>query len=110
VEMEAGISWMKLGSPDIAASVFRNSLRAWPDHAQMRDRGLCLARLSTALAREGDVDEACKAATEALTVAYSTGSARIRSQLRACVGSLRPLAGHPAVQELAHQLSSLASE
>lgn len=109
VEMEAGISWMKLGSPDIAASVFRNSLRAWPEHAQMRDRGLCLARLSTALAMEGDVDEACKTATEALTVADSTGSARIRSQLRACVGSLSPLAKHPAVQELEHQLSNFAS-
>jgi tetratricopeptide (TPR) repeat protein len=108
VEMEAGISWVKLGKPDMATNVFRESLRVWPE-GQTRDRGLCLARLATALAMEGDTDEACKAAAEALAVAHSTGSARIRSQLGDCVESLKPLATHPAVRELERQLGDFAS-
>lgn len=104
--MEAGISWVELGKVDIAASVIYDSLRTWPKGTQTRDRGLCLARLATALAMQGNVDEACKAALEASAVAHSTGSARIRSQLKAMYTQLKPLAAEdPAIQELEHQLA-----
>jgi hypothetical protein len=109
VAMEAGISWMHLGRPGLATRVFRDSLRAWPKDAQTRDRGLCLARLATASALEGDLDEASSICLEALDVAQITGSARIRSQLIACVQLLKPLTRSSAIQELEHQLAVLAS-
>lgn len=109
VIMEAGISWVELGKADIAANVFYDSLRAWPEGTQTRDRGLCLARLATALAMQGNVDEACKTALEASAVAHTTGSARIRSQLKAMYTHLKPLAaGNSTIQELGHQLADSA--
>jgi tetratricopeptide (TPR) repeat protein len=105
VEMEAGISWLKLGKVDVATNVFRESLRTWPENAQIRDRGLCLSRLGTALAMEGDVDEAFKIAVEASDIAHSTGSARIGFQLAECVQTLRPQAERSILEELEHQIS-----
>ena len=46
VAMEAGLSWVRLGQPDAAVGVFRDSLASWDDGSQTRDRGLCLARLA----------------------------------------------------------------
>jgi hypothetical protein len=107
--MEAGISWVELGKPEVAASVFYDSLRAWPENTQTRDRGLCLARLATALAMQGNADEACKAALEASTVAHSTGSARIRSQLKAVYNHLKPIAvTRSLIEELERQFADSA--
>jgi transcriptional regulator with XRE-family HTH domain len=106
VIMEAGISWVGLGKPEVAANVFYDSLRTWPENTQTRDRGLCLARLATALAMQDDVDEACEAALEASTVAQSTGSARIRSQLETVYNRLKPLtAANPMIQKLERQFA-----
>src|SRR5258708_10250117 len=107
VIMDAGISWLELGRADIAVNVFRDSLRTWPENSQTRDRGLCLARLATALAMQGDVDEACKVTLEASSLARSTGSARIRSQLDAVYNHLKPLAAtHSIIRELQDWLTN----
>jgi hypothetical protein len=107
--MEAGISWVELGKPDIAANVFYDSLRSWPEGMQTRDRGICLARLATVLAMQGDADKASKAGLEASAIAHSTGSARICSQLKVMYNHLKPLAAtDSAIQELERQFADSA--
>jgi hypothetical protein len=107
--MEAGISWVDFTRPDLAIDIFHDSLRSWPPHSQVRDRGLCLARLATASAVQHDLEPACEAAMEALAIARTTGSARIRTQLMLAYNQLKPLTNDPAVQELNHQLTRLTA-
>lgn len=110
VTMEAGISWTDLGYSDRAVDIFRDSLATWPETRQARDRGLCLARLATASAASGDKEGACDAAEQALAVAKTTGSARIRSQLTTAYHRLTPLGIDEPVAELGHQLQMLAGQ
>jgi hypothetical protein len=107
--MEAGISWVDFARPDLAVNIFHDSLRTWPPHSQVRDRGLCLARLAAASAVRRDVEQACEAATEALAIARTTGSARISAQLTSAYNRLKSLSSKPAVKELGHQFADLAT-
>jgi hypothetical protein len=107
--MEAGMSWVDFAKPDLAINIFHDSLRTWPSDSQVRDRGLCLARLATASAVQHDVESAYEAAAEAIAIAQLTGSARIRGQLVSAYNQLKPAGNHPAVQELGHQLAALTA-
>jgi hypothetical protein len=109
ITMEAGISWVDFTRPDLAIDIFHDSLRAWPPDSQVRDRGLCLARLATAAAVQHDVEAACEAAMAALAIARITGSARIRGQLMSAYNHLEPVTKDRAVQELAQQLTRLTA-
>lgn len=109
ITMEAGISWVDFTRPDLAIDIFHDSLRNWPPHSQVRDRGLCLARLATACAVQHDVEPACEAAMAALAIAQATGSARIRAQLMSAYNQLKPVTNDPAVQELNQQLTRLTA-
>lgn len=108
IAMEAGISWVDFARPDQAIDIFRSSLQRWPADSQVRDRGLCLARLATASAVQRDVEAACEAAMEALAIVRTTGSARVRSQLMSAYNELKTL-NSPAVQELNYQLTKLTA-
>ncbi|WP_261808467.1 hypothetical protein [Nonomuraea sp. C10] len=107
VQMEAGMSWVLLGNPNAALPVFERSLTQWPEATQTRDKGLCLARLATAAAAQGEVERAVQAGSEALTIAQRTGSARIRTQLEALRDHLTPVAKLPLVQDLTKRLAQL---
>jgi hypothetical protein len=107
--MEAGISWVHFTRPDLAIDIFHDSLQNWPPNSQVRDRGLCLARLATASAVQHDVEAACEAAMAALAIARTTGSARIRAQLSSAYNRLKPVTNDPAVRELNHQLTRLTT-
>ncbi|NJP90057.1 MULTISPECIES: hypothetical protein [Nonomuraea] len=107
IEMEAGMSWVLLGNPDAAVSVFEHSLTQWPEATQVRDKGLCLARLATAAAAQGEIERALQAGTEALSIAMRTGSSRIRTQLEALAGRLAPVAKLPPVRDLMKDLAQL---
>jgi hypothetical protein len=109
ITMEAGMSWVDFAKPDLAIEIFRDSLRTWPSGSQVRDRGLCLARLATASAVQHDIEPAYEAAAEALVIARTTGSARIRGQLVSAYNHLKPAGSHPVVQELGHQLAALTA-
>jgi hypothetical protein len=104
-----GISWVDFTRPDLAIDIFHDSLRNWPSHSQVRDRGLCLARLATASAVQHDVEAACEAAMAALGIARTTGSARIHAQLMSAYNHLEAATNDPAVQELNHQLTRLTA-
>jgi hypothetical protein len=69
---------------------------------------LCLARLATAAAVQGHTERSCEAGAQALTVARSTGSARIRRQLRSLYDELTPHSSNPAVRDLRAQLNQVA--
>ncbi|GAA1683297.1 hypothetical protein GCM10009733_094770 [Nonomuraea maheshkhaliensis] len=107
VQMEAGMSYVLLGNPGAALSIFERSLTQWPEAAQTRDQGLCLARLATAAAAQGEIERAVEAGSEALTIAQRTGSARIRTQLEALHDHLTPVAKLPLVRDLTKHLAQL---
>ena len=109
VAMEAGISWIEFGQPDRAVETFENALASWPATSQLRDRGLCLARLATASAASGDRERALAAGTEALPVAHATGSARIRAQLVEAYDRLLRLGISDELAEFRHQLEALST-
>ena len=106
VEMEAAACWDRLGNAGAAIEVFEDSLASWPADAQIRDRGLCLARLAAASAACGDSPRAWRAAGQALPIAASTGSARIRRQLLLASERLASL-GDPDSQDLRNELGNL---
>jgi tetratricopeptide (TPR) repeat protein len=108
VAMEAGMSWTRLGQAEAAVEVFEHSLAAWPEGQETRDRGLCLARLATATAVQGDTSRSVQVAGEALSIGRSTGSARIRRQLKALCKELAAHAHDPAVRELRAQVADVA--
>lgn len=81
VEMEAGMSRVLLGQAGMAIEAFEHSLTEWADNRQTRDRAVCLARLATATASVGNIERACEAGEQALAIARTTGSARVRAQL-----------------------------
>lgn len=108
VAMEAGMSWVRLGQPGSAVEAFDQSLAAWPSGRQTRDRGLCLARLAAAAAVQGHAQRSCEAGAEALTIARSTGSARIRRQLRYLYDELAPHSADALVRDLREQLAPVA--
>ncbi len=100
VAMDAGIAWAHLGRTGPALDVFERSLAAWPVGSQTRDRGLCLARLATVSAAQGNIERSCLAGAEALAIARSTGSARIRNQLHALYTELAPHESESSVRHL----------
>jgi hypothetical protein len=79
--MEAGASWLLLGHPKTALPILEKSRSDWPDHSQVRDYALCVARLATAYAAAGEVEQACAAAEEVLALAQGLGSRRVVGQL-----------------------------
>ncbi|MBC9716900.1 helix-turn-helix transcriptional regulator [Streptomyces sp. TRM66268-LWL] len=89
VEMESATGAVRLGDPEPAVATYRVSLEHWPA-VQVRDRGLCLARLATAHAQLGDVEGAYEAGAEAASIAQRTGSARIMDELFRLQGHLAP--------------------
>ena len=62
--MEAGASWLKLGTAGSAVPVFEDSRARWSAAEQVRDHALCLARLATAYAATGEPGQACAVAGE----------------------------------------------
>lgn len=108
VSMEVGMSWVLLRQPTAAIQVFERGLSSWPAGSQTRDRGLCLARLALATAISDNTERSCQVATEALTIARSTGSARIRKQLVALHDELARHDGDASVHEVRRQLRQIS--
>jgi hypothetical protein len=109
VKLSAAAMKTKQPLPSAAATeAFERSLAVWPSGSQTRDRGLCLARLTTAVAVQGHTERSCEAGAQALTVARSTGSARIRRQLRSLYDELAPHGSSPAERDLRARLSHVA--
>jgi hypothetical protein len=108
VAMEAGASWVLLGHARTALPVLEKSRAEWPDRSQVRDYALCVARLATAYADAGQMEEACAAAGEAVTLAQGLGSRRVAGQVALVHRRLGRWQQDPAVASLRGSLKMLA--
>lgn len=107
IEMELGMSRLKLGQAGVAAETFEHSLRDWSGNTQTRDRGVCLARLSAASATVGNIERACEAGELAVKIARTTGSARVRTHLMMASEILNVAKVDSAVQEFRANVAAL---
>jgi transcriptional regulator with XRE-family HTH domain len=98
VEMEAASCWMTLGKPREAVLIYERSLATWSPRF-LRDRGVHLARLALAHAADGEPEQACATAHEALSIAHDTGSGRAMSELDRLTAQLAVWSDLPAVVE-----------
>ena len=80
VEIQRAATWIELGRPERAITLFEDSLARLPS-VHRRDRGVYLARLASAYALSGSPDTSVPKGWEALTVAQATGSRRITTEL-----------------------------
>ena len=106
--MEAGASWVLLGHPKTAISILERSRSEWADHTEVRDYALCVSRLALAYAAAGDVERACAAADEVLTLTQGLGSRRVVSQLGLLYRGLERWRHDSAVARMRGRLKMLA--
>jgi tetratricopeptide (TPR) repeat protein len=105
--MEAGASWVLLGHPKTALPILEKSRSDWPDHTQVRDYALCVARLATAYAAAGELEQACAAADEVVALAQGLGSRRVVGQLDLLYRRLGRWRQDPAVVGIRGRLTVL---
>jgi transcriptional regulator with XRE-family HTH domain len=79
--MEGGASWVLLGHPKTALPILEKSRSDWLDHTQVRDYALCVSRLAIAYAAAGELEQACAATEEVVTLAQGLGSRRVVGQI-----------------------------
>lgn len=78
---EAGRCLVQIGRPAKAEGILRQALQGWPVELE-RDRGYCLARLSSALLDMKEIDESAATLLNAVAVASTTSSERLRTEIR----------------------------
>ena len=105
--MEAGASWVLLGHPKTALPILEKSRSEWLDHTQVRDYALCVTRLAIAYADAGELEQACSATEEAITLAQGLGSRRVVSQIDLLHRRLARWRQDPAVAGLRGRLKVL---
>ncbi|WP_406104701.1 helix-turn-helix transcriptional regulator [Streptomyces sp. NBC_01003] len=106
IDMEAANCAIELNRPEDAVKPLEDSLTRWPAQ-QQRDRGLCLARLATAYALNEDLESAVNAATQAVSIAQATGSARILAELTRLQTHLEPFRKLVEIAELNRVVGSM---
>jgi transcriptional regulator with XRE-family HTH domain len=105
VEIQRAATWIELGRPERAITLFEDSLARLPS-VHRRDRGVYLARLASAYALSGSPDVSVRKGWEALTVAQATGSRRITSELGQLRTRLAPWESTPQVGQLLKELQA----
>ncbi|MGH2707916.1 MAG: hypothetical protein ACRDJF_07350 [Actinomycetota bacterium] len=72
---------------------------------QVREQSIHLTRLAATYVPEGEVEEACRLAGSALTVAEETGSDRAWQRVRELCEQLEPWSDASSVRELSGRLA-----
>jgi tetratricopeptide (TPR) repeat protein len=108
VSMQAATCWSDLKSPSRAIPIFEKAIATLPVFMR-RDQGLCLTRLATAYASEGDKARACHAGQKALKTVRTATSARALHELRKLRELLAPWRRDEEVSELTHSIKRLTS-
>jgi transcriptional regulator with XRE-family HTH domain len=103
VEIQRAATWIELGRPERAITLFEDSL-ARLHSVHRRDRGVYLARLASAYALSGSPDTSVPKGWEALTVAQATGSQRITTELGQLGRRLTRWESMPEVSQLRKEL------
>ena len=107
VAMEAGASWLLLGHPRSAIPILEKGHSEWLDNSQMRDYALCVSRLAAAYAAAGELERACAAVEEAVTLAQGLGSRPVAGQIDLVHRRLGRWRQDPAVASLRRSLKVL---
>jgi transcriptional regulator with XRE-family HTH domain len=105
VEIQRAATWIELGRPERAITLFEDSLARLPS-VHRRDRGVYLARLASAYALSGSPDTSVPKGWEALTVAQATGSRRITTELGQLGSRLTRWESVPEVAQLLKELQA----
>ena len=103
VEIQRAATWIELGRPERAITLFENSLARLPS-VHRRDRGVYLARLASAYALSGSPEVSVRKGWEAISVAQATGSRRINTELAQLRTRLTPWESRPQVSQLVKEL------
>jgi tetratricopeptide (TPR) repeat protein len=106
IGIEAANCWSKLGRFDTAIATYERSLPSWPD-ALRRDQGLCLARLMSAYAGQGDLERASAAGRQAVDVIRSATSSRALNELQRVRVRLAPHRRNAEVSDLSDRIRGL---
>lgn len=106
--MEAGTCWMQLGQPERAVEAFSPAHDGWPEELR-RDRSLALARLASAQAAVGDVNEACRTSVEALQLMRASSSGRALRELRGVRSRLMGWARRPDIDAISQAIATLVA-
>lgn len=101
IRSEAGAAALALGDPELAVEYLEPAAASWPAAVQRRDWAVCLARLSLAQARRGEMDGAEVTAREAAEAAVGCGSTRFHLTLRSTVEAIRDHGGEGRATALA---------
>lgn len=105
--MESGAAALQLSQPKRAARVLEQAIGTWPSGFE-RDRGLCLARLAVAELDAGEVERACAAGGDAISVVETVESARANAVLRRLNKRLASYHRVKVVSEIRGELNKLA--
>lgn len=108
VAMEAANCWTQLGRPDRAVAAFAEARTDWPESLR-RDKGLALARMSSAHASAGNHEQAVAVSREAIALASITRSARTVHELSRVRAHLAPWIREPDVAEVSAGIASLVA-
>ncbi|MEV0939600.1 helix-turn-helix transcriptional regulator [Micromonospora wenchangensis] len=96
---QEGEGWLRLNQPHRAITSFTTAVNHWPDRYR-RERGMYLSRTAHAYLAAAEPEQAATTADEALTLATTTGSARVHRDILALARQLKPFSQHPQVREL----------
>jgi len=72
----------------------------------VRDRAITLVDLASMRVRQGELDECCRLAGEALEVSVATTSPRLVQRVRDLRGELQPWSGSAGVRAFDDQLAT----
>ncbi len=98
-----GLSLVRLGQPELAIAALEHALSSLNGSA-LRRRPRILVELAAARVQQGEIEEACRLAAEALTITEVTHNAMMLPRLERLQKSLAPWRSTAPVRELHEQL------
>jgi tetratricopeptide (TPR) repeat protein len=105
---QKGACYVRLKLPQKAKEALRKALDGLDKKSFVRDRVLHLTHLACAYALEGEIEEACDRALEALDIAILTQSARERKRIKSFRQYLKPFQETVAVKRFDERFQTAA--
>jgi hypothetical protein len=105
VEIQRAATWIELGRPERAITLFEDSLARLPS-VHRRDRGVYPTRLASAYALSGSPVVSVRKGWEALAVAQATGLRRITTELGQLRARLAAWESTPQVAQLLKEVQA----
>jgi tetratricopeptide (TPR) repeat protein len=106
VDVQRATIWTRLGRTREALNLWGEIIPDIPPSSR-RDLGVYLARQAQALAAAGEPEQAVEIAREAVPLAAQTGSARMRGELAALRGRMKPWRSDKAGRALENVLAGI---